>query len=498
MQVMLTWSGPKSRGVAEALRMWIPRVIPGISPWVSSQDIPAGGRWLADLSKQLQKSSFGITCLTFENQSNQWISFEAGALSMQLRGRICPYLLDVGPEDLSETPFSQFQMAAANKEGTRKLINSLNVANIDDAASETTVAGNFELHWPDLNQELERIRQSPGAVFTRDDRRGSRPYLGRISVLVVDDESSQREDLSGMLRAWGMATETASDGSEALAKLDTADFDVIVTDLNMPHVDGFELLRRLQEAGDSTPTIVLTAFGSIETAVNTVHTLGAFWFLAKPISAVELVTLVWRAAAYARVISDKRYLERELSYRGSLGQLVGTSPQMQAIFALLQRAGRTNACVLITGESGTGKKLVARTVHALGTRRQGPFIGMQTQAKLLRTLEDSTVRRLGGKSEFEVDVRVVAATKKVPEEAVRGGHLREDLFYRLNVFHIHLPPLRERREDIPLIAEALLNDLNRKHECRVGRTCRRRSWRPSTAMPGPETCANCETSWSAL
>src|SRR5205807_3933931 len=187
-------------------------------------------------------------------------------------------------------------------------------------------------------------------------------------------------------------------------------------------------------------------------------------------------------------------------------------------FALLQQAGPSKACVLITGESGTGKELVARTVHALSPRRQGPFVAincaalpeslieselfghekgsftgaserragcfevaqhgtllldeigempMPTQAKLLRILEDSRVRRLGGKTEFEVDVRLVAATNKIPEEAVRGGHLREDLFYRLNVFHIHLPPLRDRKEDIPPISQALISDLNRKHDCKV-------------------------------
>ena len=198
--------------------------------------------------------------------------------------------------------------------------------------------------------------------------------------------------------------------------------------------------------------------------------------------------------------------------------MVGTSPRMQEIFALLQQAGPTRAGVLITGESGTGKELVARTLHALSPRREGPFVAincaalpeslieselfghekgsftganerragcfelaqrgtllldeigempMATQAKLLRILEDSKVRRLGGRSEFEVDVRVVAATNKVPEEAVRGGHLREDLFYRLNIFHVHIPPLRERKEDIRSIAEVLMSDMNRKHECRV-------------------------------
>jgi len=266
------------------------------------------------------------------------------------------------------------------------------------------------------------------------------------------------------------------------------------------------------------PTIVLTAFGSVETAVKTVHELGAYWFLEKPIQPGSMEVLLRRAGSHAGLNAEKKVLERQLVYKGAMGELVGTSPKMQEIFVLLQQAGPSKACVLITGESGTGKELVARTIHALSPRRQGPFIAincaalpetlieselfghekgsftgaserragcfevaqhgtllldeigempMPTQAKLLRILEDSKVRRLGGKMEFEVDVRVVAATNKVPDEAVRGGHLREDLYYRLNVFHVHLPPLRERKEDIQAISEALIGDLNRKHECRV-------------------------------
>jgi DNA-binding NtrC family response regulator len=249
-----------------------------------------------------------------------------------------------------------------------------------------------------------------------------------------------------------------------------------------------------------------------------VHELGAYWFLEKPLQAAPLEVLLRRAGSHAGLRAENRNLERQLSYKGALGEMVGTSPGMQEIFALLQQAGPSKACVLITGESGTGKELVARTIHALSPRRQGPFVAincaalpetlieselfghekgsftgaserragcfevaqhgtllldeigempMQTQAKLLRILEDSRVRRLGGRAEFEVDVRVVAATNKIPDEAVRGGHLREDLYYRLNVFHIHLPPLRERKADIRAIAETLVGDLNRKHECRV-------------------------------
>ncbi len=339
-----------------------------------------------------------------------------------------------------------------------------------------------------------------------------------LKVLIVDDEVSQRTGLAAMVTAWGMTAETAGDGNEALEKLAEFPADVILTDLNMPGLDGFGFLQRLRDAGDMPPTIVLTAYGSVETAVKTVRELGAFWFLEKPIAPGGLEVLIRRAGSHAGLTAEKRNLERQLSYKGSLGQLVGSSPRMLEIFTLLQQAGPSKACVLITGESGTGKEVVARTLHALSPRKQGPFVAincaalpeslieselfghekgsftgaserragcfevaqhgtlmldeigempMPTQAKLLRILEDSKVRRLGGKTEFEVDVRVVAATNKVPDEAVRGGHLREDLYYRLNVFHIHLPPLRERKEDIQPIAEALLGELNRKHDCRA-------------------------------
>jgi DNA-binding NtrC family response regulator len=342
--------------------------------------------------------------------------------------------------------------------------------------------------------------------------------MNQLRVLIVDDEPAQRSGLAAMVSAWGMTPETASEGNEALDILSRETVDVILTDLNMPGLDGFGFLERLREMGDMPPTIVLTAFGNIETAVKTVHELGAFWFLEKPIQPKTLEVLVSRAAAHANLRADKQTLIRQLANNGSLGELVGASPKMREIFALLQQAGPSKACVLITGESGTGKEMVARTVHKLSPRHHGPFIAINcaalpetlieselfghekgsftgaserragcfelaqhgtllldeigemplpTQAKLLRILEDSKVRRLGGKTEFEVDVRLVAATNKVPDEAIRGGNLREDLFYRLNVFHIHLPPLRERKQDLAPISEALISDLNRKHDCHV-------------------------------
>src|SRR5215813_1493236 len=338
-------------------------------------------------------------------------------------------------------------------------------------------------------------------------------------VLIVDDDPSQRSGYAALVSTWGMIPETAGDGNEALEKLNNFAADVIVTDLNMPGLDGFGLLERLRESGEMPPTIVLTAFGNIETAVKMVHELDAYWFLEKgSFQMPQLELLIRRAASVARLSSEKRVLERHLSYQGVLGEMVGRAPRMQEIFALLQQAAPSRASVLITGESGTGKEMVARTIHRLSARHDGPFVAVNcaalpetlieselfghekgsftganerrpgcfevaqggtllldeigemplgTQAKLLRILEDSKVRRLGGKTEFEVDVRLVAATNKVPEEAVKGGHLREDLYYRLNVFHIHLPPLRERKEDIPPISNALIQDLNRKHECKV-------------------------------
>jgi DNA-binding NtrC family response regulator len=337
-------------------------------------------------------------------------------------------------------------------------------------------------------------------------------------VLIVDDEESQRVGLASMVAAWGFTAETAADGQEALDKLSVFPAHVLVTDLMMPRMDGFELLRRLSAQGGGPPAIVVTAFGNIETAIATMHDLGAFWFLEKPIEPRALRVLLERAASQQRLAEEAERLKRELSYQGVLADLVGRSPAMQELFSLIRQVAPSKAAVLITGESGTGKELVARAIHSLSPRSAGPFVAINcaavpetlmeselfghekgaftgalerragcfelaqngtllldeigdmpfaTQAKLLRVLEDSRVRRLGGKSELLVDVRVVASTNKVLEEALRKGEIRDDLYYRLNVFHIALPPLRARMEDLPLLAEALLRDLNRKHNCRV-------------------------------
>ena len=341
------------------------------------------------------------------------------------------------------------------------------------------------------------------------------PRLPAVSgrVLIVDDDARQRMALAAMLSGSDFDTQIAADGQDALDRLETFNADVIVADLVMPRMDGFELLRHLKERGDLTPAIALTGFGSMEKALSAVHDLKAFWFLEKPVEPRAFKILLERAIRYKRSLQKTDQLKRELSLRGVLGDLVGTSPPMQEIFSLIRQVAPTSAPVLICGESGTGKELVAREIHKASPRADGPFIAINsaalpealieselfghekgaftgamersagcfeqahggtllldeigempqsTQPKLLRVLEDLRVRRLGGKHEIPVDARVLAATSQEV-----GTHLREELYYRLSVFQIVVPPLREHKEDIPPIADAILQILNKKHGTRV-------------------------------
>src|SRR5690242_5323818 len=337
-------------------------------------------------------------------------------------------------------------------------------------------------------------------------------------VLVVDDEESQRTALAAMIGLWGYAVETAADGQEALDKLAEGTYHVVVTDMMMPRMDGTELLKRLKAQVGAPPVIVQTAFGNLETSVATVHDLGAYWFLEKPVQSQALKLLVERAATQGRLTEHAERLERQLTYQGVLGEMVGASPKMQEAFALIHQVAPSRAAVLITGESGTGKELAARAIHMLSPRKAGPFVAincaalpetlieselfghekgaftgalerragcfelaqngtvlldeigdmpMGTQAKLLRVLEDQRVRRLGSKTEIQLDVRVIASTNSPLEIAMRENRFREDLFYRLNVFPVPLPPLRDRLDDIPALVAALLADMNRKHSIKV-------------------------------
>lgn len=339
-----------------------------------------------------------------------------------------------------------------------------------------------------------------------------------MRLLIVEDEAPHREYLAAITSEWNYDVEQAENGAEAIACLNGRPVDVILSDVMMPKMDGFELLRHLRAQGSLPPTILMTAFGSLEKALHTIHELDGFWFLEKPIDLTALELLLKRASAHRRLAIENEELRRQLTFTGVLGDLVGQAPAMQEVFALIRQVAATSAAVMVTGESGTGKELVARALHTNSRRSTGPFIAincaalpeslieseifghekgaftgaverrlgamelaqggtlfldevgempMPMQAKLLRVLEDLRFRRLGGKQELQADVRIIAATNRDPLKSIKEGALREDLYYRLNVFQIHLPPLRDRKEDIPRIAEALITHMNQKHGTKV-------------------------------
>jgi len=313
-------------------------------------------------------------------------------------------------------------------------------------------------------------------------------------ILIVDDDERQRTAMAAMLSDCDFDTQVAADGQEALERLTAFNADVIVSDLVMPRMDGFELLRNLKERGDLTPAIALTAFGSMEKALSGGSRSQGILVPGEAGGTRAFKTLLERAIRYKRSLQRTDALKRDLSLRGVLGDLVGVSPAMQQIFSLIRQVAPTSAPVLIRGESGTGKELVAREIHKCSPRCDGPFVAINAaalpetlveselfghekgaytgamersagcfeqahggtllldeigempqsiQPKLLRVIEDLRVRRLGGKHEIAVDARILAATSQE-----LGTHLREELLLSLSVFQIVVPPLREHKEDI--------------------------------------------------
>lgn len=333
-------------------------------------------------------------------------------------------------------------------------------------------------------------------------------------VLIVEDEENERTGLAELVQAWGYRTDTARDGLEALDKVLAWSPGIVITDLKMPRMDGMELLERLADQPQPIAVVLLTAQGSIDTAVDAMK-LGAYDFLTKPVDPARLKNILTNAARQRGTDRELEVTRRKLRDTGLLGKLVGSSKKMQEVYGLIEMVAPSSASVLITGESGTGKELVARTIHNLSLRKHKPFVAINcsaipetlieseifghekgaftgaierrvgcfelaeegtllldeigempigTQAKLLRVLEDKKLRRLGSKVETEINVRVLTATNKVPEQAVANGELRNDLYYRLNVFNIHMPPLREHKEDVVQLAESLLAEMSAKHE----------------------------------
>jgi len=341
--------------------------------------------------------------------------------------------------------------------------------------------------------------------------------MNQEKVLIVEDEENERTGLAELASLWGFKCETARDGVEALEKIESWSPAIVVTDLMMPRMDGMELLRRVAGLPRECKVIVMTAHGSVDSAVEAMK-IGAYDYIQKGGDPTRLRTILKHAVSQRDTERELEVTRRTLRDKGVMGPMVGTSRKMQEIFHLIEMVAPSTASVLITGESGTGKELVARTIHELSPRKGKPFIAINcaaipetlieseifghekgsftgaverrvgcfelaeggtllldeigempiaTQAKLLRVLEDRKLRRLGSKVETSVDVRVLAATNKVPEEAVAQGFLRNDLYYRLNVFNIAMPPLRDHKQDLPELVTALLADMNEKHGRKV-------------------------------
>src|SRR6266581_4315340 len=341
--------------------------------------------------------------------------------------------------------------------------------------------------------------------------------MNNEKVLIVEDEENERTGLAELVSSWGYSAETARDGQEGHEKVLAWSPSIVITDLKMPRLSGLELLERIAGDSQTIAVIVVTAQGTIDSAVQAMR-IGAYDYVTKPIDTSRLRTILQNASALLGTRLELEATRRRLRDTGSLGSLVGPSKKMQEIFRLTEMVAPSTASVLITGASGTGKELVARTIHELSPRRPKAFVAINcaaipetlieseifghekgaftgalerrtgcfelaeggtllldeigempvaTQAKLLRVLEDRKLRRLGSKVETTVDVRVLAATNKVPEEAVARGELRNDLYYRLNVFNIHMPLLREHKEDVPELVQTLLGEMSVKHGRKV-------------------------------
>ncbi len=329
-------------------------------------------------------------------------------------------------------------------------------------------------------------------------------------LLIVDDEADGRAALAELVQRWGFEVVAAADGAEALRRAIEWHPDVILTDLVMPNMDGLWLLRALRAEMPDVPVLLLTGRGSIQVAVQAIQE-GAFDFIEKPLEIDRLRLVLDRALEKKETMREVQALRRRVAALAPGSDLVGGGPAMGRVVELLKKVAPSTASVVVTGESGTGKEIVARAIHGLSPRAARPFVAVncsaipaglieaelfgaekgaftgadqrrlgtfelahhgtlfldeigelpaEFQAKFLRVLEERRFRRLGGRAEVEVDVRVICATNRDLREEVRRGRFREDLFFRLNVFSVHLPALRERREDVPVLAQHFVEKFN--------------------------------------
>ncbi len=337
------------------------------------------------------------------------------------------------------------------------------------------------------------------------------------TILLVDDDASLRRVLAHHLTEAGYQVLTAANGKEGLDVFTSQQVEMVITDIQMPELSGLEMMRRITVMSPDVIVLVITAFGSIETAVEAMK-LGAYDYITKPFNREELLLTVSKGWQYTELVRENRSLKQFIESRFSLDSIIGNSSAMQRVFNLVQKVAPTDLAVLITGESGTGKELIAKALHQHSTRRDGPFVALNCgaipeglleselfghrrgaftgahanargkleaadkgtvlldeigelplalQVKLLRVLEGGEFQRVGETETRHVDVRFIAATNRNLLKMVEDGRFREDLYFRLRVVPIHLPPLRERREDIPLLADYFLQEVRQRYG-RVG------------------------------
>jgi DNA-binding NtrC family response regulator len=333
-------------------------------------------------------------------------------------------------------------------------------------------------------------------------------------ILVADDEEIMRDVLSALLTSESYDVDLAESGSQALEMIREKDYEVLLLDLMMPDMDGLQVLEELKKEENGPAAIVLTAFASIERAV-TATKLGANYFVAKPFKNDELLIAIKNAMEHRRLLEENRRLRKTLRQRFSFQNIIGKSEAMQKVFELIAQVAPRRSTVLIQGESGTGKELVAKAIHAASGRAEAPFvaincgnipselleselfghvrgaytgatsakkglfeaadggtmfldevstISLEIQSKLLRVIQEREFRRLGGLESIKVDVRIIAATNTDLDAAVKKGHFRDDLYYRLNVIVIRIPPLRERTDDIPLLVEHFIKKYGEENQ----------------------------------
>jgi two-component system response regulator AtoC len=331
-------------------------------------------------------------------------------------------------------------------------------------------------------------------------------------VLIVDDDARTRRVLQILIERLGLESRAFDDANEALEVARSEKVALVLTDLRMPRMDGLSFMQALRELDSEVPVIVLTAYGTVETAVRAMK-LGAIDYLAKPFDVDALEALVRRALELSRHRTENRYLREEVARGPHLADIVGESPPMRDVFEAIRKVAPASSAVLITGETGTGKELVARAIHAASQRKERLFVPLnctaipgelleselfghvrgafsgasadregkfqaadggtlfldeigdmefRLQAKLLRVLQDGVIEPIGSNRAIPVDVRIVSSTNRDLEAEIEAGRFREDLYYRLNVFRIELPPLRERREDVPLLASIFLERFGRE------------------------------------